>query len=66
MIRFLSHNELCWKFSNLSTANILSSKKNKKLGNVSTFAQERALSALDLGLGIKQRGYNIFVVYVGS
>ncbi len=64
MIRFLSHNELCWKFSNLSTANILSSKKNKKLGNVSTFAQERALSALDLGLGIKQRGYNIFVVGV--
>jgi predicted ATP-dependent protease len=66
VIRFLSHNELCWKFSNLSTINSLSSKKNKKLGNVSTFAQERALSALDLGLGIKQRGYNIFVVGVSG
>ena len=60
MIRFLSNNELCWNFS--ISLNALKSKKKQKKVALNTFAQDRALDALELGLGIKQRGYNIFVV----
>lgn len=60
MIRFLSNNELCWNFS--ISLNALKPKKKQKKVALNTFAQDRALDALDLGLGIKQRGYNIFVV----
>jgi hypothetical protein len=52
-----------WRFTDLKTARtILQQRRTKKTGRIGTVAQTRALSALELGLGIKQRGYNIFVV----
>ena len=36
--------------------------KNKTQNHLEAMQQQQALSALELGLGIKQRGYNIFVV----
>ncbi|HXW52983.1 MAG TPA: hypothetical protein VEL47_02630, partial [Myxococcota bacterium] len=63
MIRYLPHDELRWRFSDFATArNILQQRRTKRTGRIGTVAQARALSALELGLGIKQRGYNIFVV----
>jgi len=59
----LSHDELRWHYVDFQTAgHILKQKWHKKPGKFGAIAQDRALSALDLGLGIKQRGYNIFVV----
>jgi predicted ATP-dependent protease len=63
VIHYLSHDEMRWRFSDLKTARtILAQRRTKKTGRIGTVAQTRALSALELGLGIKQRGYNIFVV----
>ncbi len=63
MIRYIPHDELRWRFTDFSTARtILQQRRTKKTGRIGTVAQARALSALELGLGIKQRGYNIFVV----
>ncbi len=63
MIRYLSHEELRWRFSDFDTARtILDQRRPKTLGRFGAVAQARALSALELGLGIRQRGYNIFVV----
>lgn len=63
MIRYLALEELRWRFSDFATArHILDQRRTKKTGRIGAVAQDRALSALELGLGIKQRGYNIFVV----
>ena len=63
MIRYLPHEDLRWRFNDFDLArSILKQRRNKKLGRIGTVAQDRALSALELGLGIRQRGYNIFVV----
>jgi len=63
VIRYIPHDELRWRFSDFLTARtILQQRRTKKTGRIGAVAQERALCALELGLGIKQRGYNIFVV----
>ncbi len=63
MIRYLAHEELRWRFLDFAGARlILDQRRTKKSGRIGAVAQDRALSALELGLGIKQRGYNIFVV----
>lgn len=63
MIRYLPPEELRWRFSDFSSARaILNQRRIKSPGRIGAVAQARALSALELGLGIKQRGYNIFVV----
>jgi lon-related putative ATP-dependent protease len=63
VIRYLPHKELRWHFQDFFSARaILKQRRTKKKGRIGIVAQERALSALELGLGIKQRGYNIFVV----
>lgn len=61
----MSLKELRWNFSDFSSADIiLKQRRFRKPGKIGVVAQVRALSALELGLGIKQRGYNIFVVGV--
>jgi predicted ATP-dependent protease len=63
VIQYLTHEDLRWRFSDFAQARtILKQRRTKKTGRIGTVAQSRALSALELGLGIKQRGYNIFVV----
>lgn len=63
MIRYLPHEELRWRFLDFAHARlILNQRRTKATGRFGAVAQSRALSALELGLGIKQRGYNIFVV----
>lgn len=63
MIRYLLDKDLRWQFDDFAQAeNILSRSRVKKPGRIGAVAQDRALAALELGLGIKQRGYNIFVV----
>lgn len=63
MIRYLQDEDLRWQFGDFALAeNLLKARKTKKVGRIGAVAQDRALSALELGLGIKQRGYNIFVV----
>lgn len=63
MIHYLTQDELRWRFQDFSYAQTLLKKNTpKKAGRIGTVAQAKALSALELGLGIKQRGYNIFVV----
>jgi lon-related putative ATP-dependent protease len=63
VIHYFTYEDLRWRFEDLKGAsNILSQRKIRLPGRVGAVAQERALSAIELGLGIKQRGYNIFVV----
>lgn len=63
MIRYLPNEDLRWRFNDFANArSILNQRRTKKTGRIGAVAQARALSALELGLGIKQRGYNIFVV----
>lgn len=63
MIRKLHASALRWEFKDLSIVNdALQHKRTRKHGRLGAMAQDRALSALELGLGIRQRGYNIFVV----
>ena len=66
MIRYLSHEDLGWKFLDQATATkILKQRKAKvKAGNIGSVAQDRAMKALELGLGIRQKGYNISFVHV--
>lgn len=63
MIRKLDTDDLRWRFTDFDNARVLlNQRRTKNSGRIGSVAQERALSALELGLGIKQRGYNIFVV----
>lgn len=63
MIRYLLDKDLRWQFEDfVSAERLLMERRTKKRGRIGAVAQDRALSALELGLGIKQRGYNIFVV----
>ncbi len=63
MLRKIPPQNLRWQFDDLSVIkSALRQKRFKKQDRIGAMAQERALSALELGLGIKQRGYNIFVV----
>jgi len=64
MIRELTHSELRWKFEFESLASdvLKQRRRPRKSSRIGFMSQERALAALELGLGIKQRGFNIFVV----
>jgi lon-related putative ATP-dependent protease len=63
VIRYFTPEDLRWRFADFKGARtILSQRKPRAAGRIGAVAQERALSAIELGLGIKQRGYNIFVV----
>ncbi len=63
MLRKIPPHNLRWQFEDLSIIkSTLRYKRFRKQNRIGAMAQERALSALELGLGIKQRGYNIFVV----
>lgn len=63
MIQKLPTGALRWSFEDFNQAQtVLQQKRKRKVGQLGAMAQDRALSALELGLGIKQRGYNIFVV----
>lgn len=63
MTQKLEPSSLRWRFEDLNLVKeVLRHKRSKKPGKIGAMAQERAVSALELGLGIKQRGFNIFVV----
>jgi lon-related putative ATP-dependent protease len=63
MLRKIPAHNQRWQFEDLSIIKkALRYKRFRKQDRIGAMAQERALSALELGLGIKQRGYNIFVV----
>src|SRR3989338_3924661 len=65
MIQKIAPGALRWQFEDLSLVRAgLSVKRRKKAKNerFGAMVQQRALSALELGLGIRQRGFNIFVV----
>ena len=63
MTRQLKSNELRWSVADLGLIEkVLRDRRLKKHGHPGAVGQERALSALELGLGIKERGFNIFVV----
>jgi len=59
----LSTHELRWSLplSEFTDAD-LSPKEEDRHGRPGALGQERALAALDLGLGLRERGFNIFVV----
>lgn len=63
MIRDLSPDELRWTLdeSTLPTPDA-GMADDERHGRPGAMGQERALTALELGLGIKERGFNIFVV----
>ncbi len=59
----LSADELRWRLPiEEFTAGDLSPKEEDRHGRPGALGQERALHALELGLGIRERGFNIFVV----
>lgn len=63
MIKQLPPKDLRWQFNDFKRIqSILSQRRSKKNGRIGAVPQTRAIKALELGLGIKQRGYNIFVV----
>lgn len=65
MIQKIPPEALRWQFKDLSLIQAGLSLKPKPKGKAERFGamvQQRALSALELGLGIRQRGFNIFVV----
>ncbi|MBH2006397.1 MAG: AAA family ATPase [Myxococcaceae bacterium] len=64
MVQKISPDRLRWQLRDLSAIRAALSirpKRRKKGERFGAMAQERALSALELGLGIRQRGFNIFV-----
>ena len=59
----LSSAELRWTLPLTQfTASDLTPKEEDRHGRPGALGQERALAALDLGLGLRERGFNIFVV----
>ncbi len=65
MIQKIAPEALRWQFEDLSLVRAgLSSKRRRKAKSdrFGAMVQQRALSALEMGLGIRQRGFNIFVV----
>lgn len=64
MIRYLTPQDLAWHFTDkaLAAKKTKTSPTKKVSGSIGFVAQDRALKALELGLGIRQKGYNIFVV----
>lgn len=63
MIQKLQPKALRWRFENLDLVReVLRHKRARKPGRIGAMAQERAVSALELGFGIRQRGFNIFIV----
>lgn len=63
MITLLNPAKLRWQLSDTALLRrALNQRPLRKHGRIGAMAQERAITALELGLGIKQRGYNIFVV----
>jgi lon-related putative ATP-dependent protease len=63
MTRQLKSSELRWSVADLGLIEkVLRDRRLKKHGHPGAVGQERALSALEMGLGIKERGFNIFVV----
>lgn len=63
MINVLKPKNLRWQLKDMSLlTRALSQRALNKHGRIGAMTQERAVVALELGLGIKQRGFNIFVV----
>ncbi|MEI6805457.1 MAG: ATP-binding protein [Myxococcaceae bacterium] len=65
MIQKIAPEALRWQFEDLSLVRAGLSVKRKRPPKADRFGamvQQRALSALEMGLGIRQRGFNIFVV----
>lgn len=63
MIRTLSVSEYRWTLSEHDfTPEDLNPAEKDRHGRPGALGQERALQALELGLGIRERGFNIFVV----
>lgn len=63
MITILKPENLRWQLNDTVLLNrALAQRPLRKHGRIGAMAQERAVMALELGLGIKQRGFNIFVV----
>src|SRR5688572_24529339 len=63
MHRILTPDELRWNFpaEEFSEKDLKPAEKDRH-GRPGALGQERALSALELGLGIRERSFNIFVV----
>ncbi|MEI6789594.1 MAG: ATP-binding protein [Myxococcaceae bacterium] len=65
MIQKIAPEALRWQFEDLSLVRAglaVKRRRNAKNERFGAMVQQRALSALELGLGIRQRGFNIFVV----
>lgn len=63
MIEKIPTERLKWNFDHTSLVEqIVTQKRRFKYTHLSIVTQERALAALELGLGIRQRGFNIFAV----
>jgi lon-related putative ATP-dependent protease len=63
MIRELRPDELRWTLDERTLRfDVVESHEEEPHGRPGAIGQERALSALELGLGIRERGFNIFVV----
>jgi lon-related putative ATP-dependent protease len=62
MIRDLSPSALRWTIDDDALDVEAFDGADERHGRPGAIGQERALSALDLGLGIRERGFNIFVV----
>ncbi len=63
MVKALAPGQLRWTVNDASLdIAALEKHKDDLTGKPGALGQERALAALELGLGIRQRGYNIFVV----
>lgn len=65
MIHKLASNALRWQFEDLSLVRAglaVKRRRKAKSDRFGAMVQQRALSALEMGLGIRQRGFNIFVV----
>lgn len=63
MTRLIAPSALRWTFDDYDMLqSMLKNKRLKKHGYPGALGQEGALMALELGLGIKERGFNLFVV----
>ncbi|MES2504911.1 MAG: ATP-binding protein [Myxococcota bacterium] len=65
MIQKIKPDALRWQLPDLSivkTGLMVRRRRSGKRNHFGAMVQQRALSALELGLGIRQRGFNIFVV----
>lgn len=62
MFQKLNSAQTRWSFKDEDLKGYTLAPKRRRKGRLGVLAQKQALSAMELGLGIQQRGYNIFVV----